>query len=888
MATVATPVAPAAVMLSRPLGRLAGIGLIIFLANAALLVLQLVAGRLLAPFVGSSLETWTSIIGVFLTGIALGNAYGGRLADRYPTPRTLALLLAVGAAAALWMAAFPYLLSLSGLHKAVPLGPRIPLLAVLLCLPPGFVLSLLTPLAIKLGLPDLSRTGRVAGLVFSLSTLGCLIGNYLTGFVLIPNFTINTLVFASAGALAVLAVGTLLLLGRPEERTEEAAAPATHAPSGPGADASTSPAAGPAADATPATNPYAFGDIRLAYLIVFLASFGGMALEMTGFRVLAEFLGVSLFTATGVIGVMLAGTAMGNLVGGQIADRVNRPDANRNPRSVLACTLMAAGGGVVLLFVIKAILLNHGAFDGGSSILLVVGSAFALFVVPMYVVNRPDSNRKRRSVWAQVLLVAGGGAVVLCVITVILQNRDAFEEPDPILQVVSWTFSLFFLPMYVLGMVSPQVIRLAVPDVAHVGRVAGRVYAWSTAGAIVGTFATGYVLLSTLGMNQTLLAVAGLLTLSSLLVAKVWESNLMLYSFSIVLGGVTGGLILTNRPPRDEYLVAQIETNYYTIKVREDPRNPNIRSLNLDALLHSSVDLADPRFLHYEHEHVQVEFLRGFAAENPEPRVLVIGGGGYTFPRCALEVLPQTRMDVVEIDPGVTFAAKEYLGLKDYPGLRIVHMDGRQFVAERVPPGTYDLIIQDAVNDLSVPTHLLTKEYNDAVKAALKPNGVYLLTVIDAIDYGKLWKAAIHTLRRSYPADHVALLAPARLDVRQRQVYVIYASERPLDLTRLRSAVEEQLRDARPGAGAGALSIAGAALVMPGGAAHGLATAAAAPSVFDRAVRFRTVQIDPAVIQPYLDTPPRIVLTDQFAPVDNLMADVFRYRHRRQPQDNTE
>src|SRR6476659_6886323 len=73
-----------------PVGRLVAVGAVIFVANAALLVLQLVAGRLLAPFIGSSLETWTSIIGVFLAGIALGNAFGGKLADRYPTPRTLA------------------------------------------------------------------------------------------------------------------------------------------------------------------------------------------------------------------------------------------------------------------------------------------------------------------------------------------------------------------------------------------------------------------------------------------------------------------------------------------------------------------------------------------------------------------------------------------------------------------------------------------------------------------------------------------------------------------------------------------------------------------------------------------------------------------------------
>ncbi len=166
-----------------------------------MLVLQLVAGRLLAPFIGSSLETWTSIIGVFLLGIALGNAFGGRLADRYPSPRTLAILLAVGAMTAVWMVVFPLLLSSSGAYKSIPLGPRIPLLAVVLCLPAGFVLSLLTPLAIKLGLPDVAHTGRVAGLIFALSTLGCLLGNYLAGFVLIPTFTINTLTFAAAGVL---------------------------------------------------------------------------------------------------------------------------------------------------------------------------------------------------------------------------------------------------------------------------------------------------------------------------------------------------------------------------------------------------------------------------------------------------------------------------------------------------------------------------------------------------------------------------------------------------------------------------------------------------------------------------------------------------------------
>ena len=147
-----------------------------------MLVLQLVAGRLLAPFVGSDLYTWTAVIGVFLTGIALGNAYGGRLADRFPSPRTLAVpSWPSGRSRPVWMAVFPVLLTEfkppAGDKSVPPLSytadpARRPHPAAdrgVLCLPAGFVLSLLTPLAIKIGLSDVSRVGRVSGMVFALS-----------------------------------------------------------------------------------------------------------------------------------------------------------------------------------------------------------------------------------------------------------------------------------------------------------------------------------------------------------------------------------------------------------------------------------------------------------------------------------------------------------------------------------------------------------------------------------------------------------------------------------------------------------------------------------------------------------------------------------------------
>ena len=476
------------------------------------------------------------------------------------------------------------------------------------------------------------------------------------------------------------------------------------------------------------TNPHAFPDIRQAYLIVFLASFCGMTLELTASRVLAQSLGVSLFTWTGIIGVMLAGTALGNFTGGQLADRPRRAGAVTKP--------------------------------------------------PM---NRRIAKLSPRFFLAATLICAGAASVFLFVSMALITRFHLFESWGPITQVMGWTFSMFFLPMFLLGLVSPQVIRLAVPDVAHVGRVAGRVYAWSTCGAIVGTFAAGYVLLSTIGMYHTILTVSLFLTLTSLLVVNIWNdtraaikadgktvastttgAGTLLYLFSIVLGGITGGFILTSRDRTNEY-IAQVESNYYTIKVARYPTEGHdaALSLNLDRLLHSVVDPYDARFLYYTHEYIQMEFMWLARTGNPEPRALVIGGGGYTFPRFAMETMPQSHVDVVEIDPKVTMVAREYLGLKDYPNLNAIHMDGRQYVAEEVTPGAYDLVIQDAVNDLSVPAHLMTKEYNDAIKVALKKDGIYLLTIIDSLEYGKLWKAAMATLEKSF--SHVVLLTASNV-----------------------------------------------------------------------------------------------------------------------------
>src|SRR5207244_3439262 len=133
------------------------------------------------------------------------------------------------------------------------------------------------------------------------------------------------------------------------------------------------------------------------------------------------------------------------------------------------------------------------------------------------------------------------------------------------------------------------------------------------------------------------------------------------------------------------------------------------------------------------------------------PRALFLGGGPYVFPRRLLAVRPDAVAEVAEIDPGVTRAATDAMGLPASPPFRVVHEDARTFVRD-LPAGSppYDLVYGDAFNAYSVPFHLTTVEFARAVKARMAPDGVYLVNVIDVFDSGLFVGAFRETLSRVF------------------------------------------------------------------------------------------------------------------------------------------
>jgi spermidine synthase/MFS family permease len=772
-------------------GRVAWAAVVVFLANAALLVLQLVAGRLLAPFIGSSLETWTAVIGVFLLGISLGNWLGGRLADRAAHEGTLRWTLLLGALTTLGTLGLVKLLGSGDALLAVPLYPRIALLTLATCLPPSLVLSLITPVTIKLMLPDVRRTGRVVGLVYALGTLGSLAGNYLTGFVLLMAYNTHTIVLGIAALLAGFGLASGLVRGAPA-RSASKGPPAAEPPE-PLARAAGSSSAGPVLS------------VQAACATVFIASFCSMTLEIAASRFLAPVVGVSLYSWTGIIGVVLAGIVLGNYVGGWIADRWPKPETLGN--------------------------------------LLFLAGMFTMGVIIIYILLGLKADKWERY-----------GTVGQWVV-----KLQTFLDEGPLVErIVTWSAILFFLPMFLLGTISPQVTRLAVGDWDHAGRVAGRIYAWSCAGAIAGTFAAGYVLISWLGVNRLIFLASLTLIVLSCVAGRSWKRPGELL-ISVVIAGACLACLVFDKYVTPDYAKYDLETNYYAIRTGETEYDGEpCRKLILDHLIHSYVKgeaktdpdgkvltaengddlfVADPSFLGYPHEQVQSEFARrAYDLANGQPHLLIIGGGGYTLPRWMEADLPGATVEVAEIDPGVTEIAHRKLGLPRSTKIVTHHMDGRQFVQGKARHGYYHLVAQDAVNDLSVPYHIMTKEYNDAVKRLLTPDGVYLLTVIDEFEDGELMRAAVRTLQQSFA--HVLVMAASPIwESGGRNVFVLYAADHPFDPEAMRQSLKRQ-----------------------------------------KIEEMRTVVMPDEELKAYIAKGLPVVLTDAYAPVDNLMAVTFRKR----------
>lgn len=344
-----------------------------------------------------------------------------------------------------------------------------------------------------------------------------------------------------------------------------------------------------------------------------------------------------------------------------------------------------------------------------------------------------------------------GGALVLAARPSVFAVGDAFRGTGPGGTVVLVLVAVAPAAL-VLSLVPPGVVKLRLRTLAETGETVGRLSAISTLGALAGTFLTGFVLLSAFATSTLLLLTGLVLVVTGVVVALVLPRLAVPVApmlAMLVLAMLTSSWLVVADGP------CEYETRYYCATVEPDPRRDGGRTLVLDGLRHSFVDLDDPQHLEFRYTQRIADVLAQLPAGPLD--VLHLGLGGGSIPRHLAAVRPGSTGAVLEVDPEIARIGRARLGLGEVPDLDVRVGDARTEIAE-LPDDAYDVVVGDAFGSLAVPWHLTTTEMVAEVRRVLRPGGVYALNVID---HPPLDLARAETATLAAAFEHVAVLAPA-------------------------------------------------------------------------------------------------------------------------------
>jgi spermidine synthase len=288
---------------------------------------------------------------------------------------------------------------------------------------------------------------------------------------------------------------------------------------------------------------------------------------------------------------------------------------------------------------------------------------------------------------------------------------------------MAWTFSLragslcaatilFLPPLFLLGMISPFAVRLEADDVGQAGSSAGRLYAISTTGSVVGAVSAGFLLVPSFRVPTVLAITAGLLVLAALLAAAPGlKKRVLAAAAAVVLGGV---LFAWPRPWPAELLAARSSDGTDLRVISHE----GSRYLFVDQAAQTSINSqgrANEKYIYFLAS-------RLLLARPQAKKVALIGlGGGGIVPLLTEHGM---EIDCVDLSPAVIELARAHFGFSQPPS-KVHAMDGRVFLKQR--PASFDTVILDVFTGDRLAYPLVSLEGLQTAKAALTPGGLLAL-----------------------------------------------------------------------------------------------------------------------------------------------------------------
>jgi len=433
----------------------------------------------------------------------------------------------------------------------------------------------------------------------------------------------------------------------------------------------------------------------------------------------------------------------------------------------------------------------------------IIGVILAGIALGNYIGGKISDRYPSPLILASMFYIGAFLTVAIIPTTNIVTSRGFFDNLPTILDFTLKTSLIFFLPAIVLSMVSPMVIKLTLANLERTGGIVGTIYACSTLGAIVGTFGTGFYFILWFGTNMIIWLIAAVLIIAGIMTLFLWRTstkgrfslkNLITWITTIVIVLVfcfffNFWCTVQQFYPKEIY---HKESNYHTIRVvpgRGDLQH--LKILYLDKMVHGFISPNEPTTLTYYYIRVFADITKYTHSHNDNLRILHLGGGGYTFPRYLDAVYPGSINEVVEIDPFVTKAAYGVMGLPPDTDIKTFNQDARFFLIQQETEAKYNIVIGDVFNDHSVPYHLTTKEFNDLVKASMEDDGIYLVNIVDNYSHGRFMASFIHTLRQTFNNVYLFTMTenPEELAI---NTFVIAATDRHFDLNAYQNYINNE------------------------------------------------------------------------------------------------
>jgi predicted membrane-bound spermidine synthase len=473
---------------------------------------------------------------------------------------------------------------------------------------------------------------------------------------------------------------------------------------------------------------------------------------------------------------------------------------SRNFFSILVpgVTVFISSGCIMVLELIAGRIIARNLGASLYTWTSVIGVVLAGITIGNYIGGRVADNLPTRKTLSSLL----GSCSVACVIVIVLSN---LADEWLWLWKLSWPAHIFIyvslvfiLPSTLLGMISPMVAKMALDKGLPTGKTVGSIYACGAAGSIAGTFLAGFYLIAVLGTIAAIWTVAVVLLLMAILYqARLWVLYVWAVIFIVLMTvGIapakwaeSTGSTLGVRKLADPTILYETESQYCYIAVQQLSKDPDTRRFLEDKLVHSEIIMNDVLNLQYFYLKIYASLTEDLVRDKLS--AMIIGGGGYAYPQYLEKRWPGSHIDVVEIDPAVTEAAMKAFGLEKNTAINIFTMDARNYVDEllnkhrngqEIP--RYNFIYEDAFNDYSVPFQLVTKEFNDKIAKILTDDGVYMMNIIDIFDSGQFLSALINTLEKTFPYVNVVTENKPHSE---RNTFVIIASKGNFNLENLNS-----------------------------------------------------------------------------------------------------